>query len=394
MSITRDKLRQKAFELGFSAAGMVTALPLEERSGLQPWLRAGFQGEMHWMERQASKRMDPRQVLPEVKSILSVALNYYSPQLHSNSPHHGIISRYAWGTDYHILFEEKIKQLCAWIVREVPDSQVIYSCDTGPLMDKIWAHRAGIGWIGKHSNLIIPKAGSWVFLGEILSNLELEYDSESKNYCGRCDRCLKACPTGAIVAPYLVDARLCISYLTIELRGPIPRHLRSLLGRRIFGCDDCQDACPWNRFAKPSSESSFQPMGDNRAPDLVKLMEISEEEFRKRFRSSPIWRAKYHGFLRNVAVALGNSGSLEAIPALLRQSHHPAPLVRGHIAWSLGKIGENSCLARLKAWLTTESDLYVREEIQEALNPLDGLNEPHTNHNPSSPDKREPHSLW
>ncbi len=366
MSITRNKLRQKAFELGFSAVGIAPARPLEERSGLQSWLQAGFQGEMHWMERNSSKRMDPRQILPEVKSVVSVALNYYSSQLHPSSLRHGIVSRYAWGEDYHPLMEEKLKQFCSWIRREAPESRATYYCDTGPLMDKIWAHRAGIGWIGKHSNLIIPQAGSWFFLGEILLNQELEYDSESANYCGRCDRCLKACPTGAIVAPYLVDARLCISYLTIELRGPIPRPLRSLIGRRIFGCDDCQDVCPWNRFAKRSNESAFHPMSGSGAPDLIELMEISEEEFQKRFRSSPVWRAKFAGFLRNVAVALGNGGLREAIPALLRQSFNPLPLVRGHVAWALGKIEGDFLGAKLEEWLLREADSYVREEIQEA----------------------------
>ena len=236
-------------------------------------------------------------------------------------------------------------------------------------MEKAWAQLSGIGWIGKHSNLISRDLGSWMFLAEILTDLELETNQESRNYCGTCHRCIDACPTRAIVAPYVVDARRCISYLTIELHGPIPREYRNLIGTRIFGCDDCQDVCPWNRFAQPSQEAEFYPAPGNRAPVLTQLIGLTEPQFQARFQHSPIRRAGYKGFIRNVAVALGNSRDVRSIPALQETMSHPEPLARQHAAWALGQIGGTAARSTLLKALQTEEDSGVREEIQLALSP-------------------------
>jgi len=367
MTLT-EQIRAQARATGFDKIGISRAERLDDRSGLQEWLAKGQQGEMRWMGADPEKRISPLRVLTEAKSVIALALNYYTPIQHSSIPEHGKISRYAWGEDYHTILKERLAEFAKRIVELQPVARGLYYSDTGPVMEKAWAHKGGIGWIGKHSNLITRTLGSWVFLGEILLNLDLEYDAEDRNYCGTCHRCIDACPTKAIVAPYVVDARLCISYLTIELRGAIPIELRPLIGTRIFGCDDCQDVCPWNRFAQPSLEKAFYPDEHNRAPVLIHLMRMTESEFRQRFRNSAVRRAKYTGFLRNVAVALGNSGDPAAVPvlsdALLR---HPEPLVRAHVAWALGEIGGECSWDTLKKANEVEINSAVLEEVQMAL---------------------------
>ena len=369
MTLT-EELRAKAKALGFEKIGISRPERLDARSGLQQWVAQGRHGEMHWMGRSPERRTDPRKVFEETKSVISLVLNYYTPMPHSQKLEHGKISRYAWGRDYHWILRDRTKELVAWITELEPAARGLYYSDTGPVMDKAWAHKSGLGWIGKHSNLITRELGSWVFLGEILLNLELEYDQEARNYCGTCHRCIEACPTKAIVAPYVVDARLCISYLTIELRGAIPRKLRPLIGSRIFGCDDCQDACPWNRFAQTSLEKAFYPDEGNQAPVLIDLMRMTASEFKERFRSSAIKRAKYAGFLRNVAVALGNSRDTGAVPVLWEALRHSESLVRAHAAWALGEIGGNMAFDALSQANDDEKDTSVREEIQLALSKL------------------------
>lgn len=366
-----DRIRSKALASGFDKIGFSRAGPLGSRSGLKKWLDAGRQGEMHWMSRNAAKRQDPSLILAEVRTILSLAVNYYHPLDHSENPRHGKISRYAWGLDYHRLLKARLKNLAGWIAETLPPANGLFYSDTGPVMDKVWAHKAGLGWIGKHSNLVSRDRGSWLFLGEILLDLELPETRESGNFCGSCRRCLDACPTGAIVAPYVVDSRLCISYLTIELRGPVPLELRPLIGTRIFGCDDCQDVCPWNRFAQPSREKDFFPAPGNQAPVLAELMRISRKTFSQRFRLSPVRRCGYAGFLRNVAIALGNSGLPESVPALKVALHHPEALVRRHGAWALGRIGGREARSELLQAARTESDRCVRSEIRLALDSLE-----------------------
>jgi len=361
-----SSLREKAKELGFAKIGVSRAERLDERNGLDEWLAAGNHGEMLWMGLNADKRQDPRMLLSEARSVISLAANYYAPQSHSEDGGHGKISRYAWGRDYHAVLKERLRRFVEWIGQNDPDVRGLSYCDTGPVMDKPWAHKSGVGWIGKHSNLITREVGSWVFLAEVVSTLDLEPDAESRNYCGTCHRCLDACPTRAIVAPYVVDARLCISYLTIELRGPIPRELRPMIGSRIFGCDDCQDVCPWNRFATPCEDVQFYPDEGNQVPVLIELMHLTEGQFEERFRNSPVRRAKYPGFLRNVAVALGNSRDVGATRVLAEALERATPLVRSHAAWALGQIGGEESRRALEAALKRETDPAVLEEIQAA----------------------------
>jgi epoxyqueuosine reductase len=369
-----EEIRVQATEAGFDKIGISRAEKLDDRNGLQEWLAKGHHGEMRWMGVDSAKRINPIKVLAEAKSVIALALNYYTPAKHSSQPECGKISRYAWGDDYHKILKERLANLARRIVELEPTARGLYYCDTGPLMDKAWAHKGGIGWIGKHSNLITRTLGSWVFLAEILLNLELEYDQEDRNYCGSCHRCIDACPTKAIVAPYIVDSRLCISYLTIELRGPIPVDLRPLIGTRIFGCDDCQDVCPWNRFAQPSLERAFYPQECNRAPVLITLMQMTESEFRERFRNSPVRRAKYIGFLRNVAVALGNTKDPAAIPALSGVLlKHSEPLVRAHAAWALGEVGGEDSRETLRKASQSEMNSSVIEEIQWALSKCESI---------------------
>ncbi len=364
--LTRQ-IKEKALEIGFDKVGVRQARKLEEPNGLKAWLAESRHGEMSWMAENPDRRLDPREILGPAQSVISLALNYYTPFAHSELPQHGRISRYAWGRDYHLVLKEKLAGLARWILESEPDARLLHYTDTGPIMEKAWAHQSGVGWIGKHSNLITRELGSWVFLAEILTNLQLEADAESRNYCGTCHRCIDFCPTGAIVAPYVVDARRCISYLTIELRGPIPRDLRPWIGSRIFGCDDCQDICPWNRFAQPSRELELYPGPGNQIPILAELMRMTKEQFQFRFRQSPIRRARYAGFLRNVAVALGNTRDPEALPVLQTALGHSEPLVRQHAAWALEQIGgEQAQIILLKA-LDAEMDSAVREEILLAL---------------------------
>lgn len=242
------------------------------------------------MKRTAKKRQNPDLVLDQACSIISLGINYYVPLKHSENPIHGKISRYAWGKDYHQVFKKRLHQLANWMKEDIPSCRGVFYSDTGPVVDKVWAHKAGLGWIGKHSNLITRDQGSWIFLGEILLDVPLSYDKESNNFCGTCCKCIEACPTGAIVAPYVIDSRLGISYLTIELRGIIPRNLRRLIGTWIFGCDDCQDVCPWNRFSQPTTEPSFYPSEENHVPKLTKLIQLTKNEFIQNFRFSPVKR--------------------------------------------------------------------------------------------------------
>jgi epoxyqueuosine reductase len=234
-------------------------------------------------------------------------------------------------------------------------------------MEKAWGAQTSLGWIGKNTTLITRERGSWFFIGILLLNLELACDSKSRDFCGKCVRCMKACPTGALVAPYVLDARLCISYLTIELRGLIPRHLRPLIGNRVFGCDDCQEVCPWSRFAVWTTEKEFMPGDGNAMPDLLALIRMTPREFKERFRASPVWRATRDGLVRNVAVALGNSGRNEAVPALEEALRDASPLVRIHAAWALGQIGSGQACRSLNAARSRESDPSVLEEINLAL---------------------------
>ncbi|HEX8423647.1 MAG TPA: tRNA epoxyqueuosine(34) reductase QueG [Pyrinomonadaceae bacterium] len=296
------RIRERALALGFDKVGIVAAAPLaEERARLEEWLRRGYHGEMNWMVREPERRTDPRLVMPDARSVIVVALNYFTPHAHDSDPARGKISRYAWGDDYHDVVGGKLKELLAWIKEECPEASGKTCVDIQPLMDKAWAVRAGLGWIGKHTNLITREYGSWVFLGELLLNLELEYDAtQSEDHCGTCTLCLEACPTGAITEPYVVDSNRCISYATIELRAPeIPAPVADNLEGWLYGCDICQDVCPWNRFEQPTAEARFEPRAGHVSADLSDLLALTPEAYATRFRRTAVKRAKLTGLQRN-----------------------------------------------------------------------------------------------
>jgi len=296
------KIKERACAEGFHLVGIVKADALElERERLQEWLERRLHGEMRWMEREPEKRTDPRLVLPSTRSVVAVALNYYTPHKHTDEPSTGKISRYAWGDNYHDVVGEKLKRLLAWIKEQWPETEGKVCVDIQPVMDKVWAERAGLGWIGKHSNLITRERGSWVFLGELILNLELEPDAgRVEDHCGTCTLCIEACPTKAIVEPYVVDSNRCISHATIELRAPeIPDDVSSNLKGWLYGCDICQDVCPWNRFEQQTDESRFEPRDNNVNANLSDILELTPETYAERFRRSAIKRAKLTGLQRN-----------------------------------------------------------------------------------------------
>ncbi|HXV82309.1 MAG TPA: tRNA epoxyqueuosine(34) reductase QueG [Candidatus Binatia bacterium] len=364
------RIKEAAQSLGFELVGISPVrLPPHEESFAQ-WLRQGFSGELDYMERTEALRRNPHELVPWAVSIVSVGMNYYTPfpRPAASRESSGWISRYAWGDDYHDLIKEKLKSLLDAIRRMTQEPvQGKAFVDSGPVLEREFAGIAGIGWIGKNTHLISPQKGSWFFLGELFLSLSLPYDRPIRDRCGQCDLCLKACPTKAFVGPYVLDARRCISYLTIELKGPIPRHLRPLVGNHVFGCDICQEVCPYNVKARPTTEPGYAPKAGLYAPDLIPLLFLDEKEFRQRFRGSPILRAKRKGFLRNVAVALGNTKSREAVPPLIRALKDEEPLVRGHVAWALGQIGSPEGISALEKRLRIENDPTVGVEIEDAI---------------------------
>jgi epoxyqueuosine reductase len=305
-----ERVREQARTLGFTAVGIARAdAATGEAAHLDEWLERGLHAGMHWMARDAGKRGDPRVAVPGARSVVALALNYHTPHHHRNEPGIGKISRYAWGDDYHDVLGGKLRQLWGWMEATFPGVGGRWYVDTGPVMEKVWAQRAGIGWIGKHSNLITQEHGSWVFLGEIITTHELEPDAPASDHCGTCRLCIDACPTAAIVEPYVVDSARCLSYLTIEHRGEVAPELQEHYDGWIYGCDVCQDVCPWNeRFAHPTTERRFAPRPGMLDVPLDAWAEMSDEEFRERFRGSPVKRAKAEGFRRNIRIA-ARSGS-------------------------------------------------------------------------------------
>ncbi len=366
------RVKDLAREVGFDLVGISAVGPPPHGESFSDWLRRGFAGEMAYIERGATKRLHPGDFLPWAKSIVSVALNYYVPLHREDVQEDGLrgwISRYAWGDDYHAIMEARLDELLTGIRAEVGKSvEGRPYVDTGPVLERDFSALAGIGWIGKNTTLIHPRRGSWFFLGELFLSVELESDRSIRDRCGGCDLCIRACPTGALVGPYLLDSRRCISYLTIELKGSVPNEMRPLIGDHIFGCDICQDVCPYNKKARSSAEEGFWPREEHFAPDLISLLGVTEEEFRKRFKGSPIRRAKRRGLLRNVAVALGNLRREEAVRALTRVLlEDPEQLVRVHAAWALGQIGGAAAEEGLMRALAEECDAEVREEIHLSL---------------------------
>jgi epoxyqueuosine reductase len=338
-------LRRWSRELGFARLGIARIDLSNDEAHFLDWLRAGFNGEMAYMSRHGLKRTRPSELLPGTVSCVSVRMDYWPKDaagaeatLADGSA--AYVSRYALGRDYHKLMRARLQQLCDRIAGTVgPFGHRVFT-DSAPVLEKALARNAGLGWIGKHTNLIDRDAGSYFFLGEIYLDLELPGDQASTAHCGTCSACLPACPTGAIVAPYRLDARRCISYLTIELAGSIPIEFRRAIGNRIYGCDDCQLVCPWNKFARPTVEKDFAVRNGLDNPQLVELFSWSEAQFLERTRGSAIRRIGHERWLRNIAVALGNAPATPAlIESLQRRARHPSPMVREHVNWALAQHG-------------------------------------------------------
>lgn len=334
------QIKQWGIELGFQQIGITDIDLSTYEPRLKDWLARQFHGEMQYMEAHGSKRYSPAELIPGTLRVISARIDYLPPDTRRwkilQNPVLGYISRYALGRDYHKLIRKRLAQLAAKISAQTGTFGYRAFTDSAPVLEKPLAEKAGLGWIGKHTNLINRHAGSWFFLGEIFTDLPLPMDSPVTNHCGSCSACIDICPTQAIIGPYQLDARRCVSYLTIELRGAIPLELRPLMGNRIYGCDDCQLVCPWNRYAKHSAEKEFHPRHNLAAPELVDLFNWTEEEFLTRTEGSAIRRIGYECWLRNIAVALGNAPSTpEIIQALRAKSTYPSDLVKEHVEWAL-----------------------------------------------------------
>ena len=351
IDLTRQ-IRNQARQLGFDAVGCASAEAIAGQR-FDEWIERGYHGEMGYLARNRKKRLDPSEIVPNARSVLCLALNYrHDYELPYQSPECGVVSRYASGDDYHEVLKKRLQQLLSYIQQLSPGAQGRYYVDTGPVLDKHWASQSGLGWLGKHTNLLSREAGSWFFLGEILLDIELDYDQPGWDFCGSCTRCIEACPTGAIVDEYLLDSRRCISYLSIELRNEIPEEFRQPMGNLVFGCDICQDVCPWNRKAPLSSLAEFAPREINRAPDLRRLSRLTQEDFSREYSKSPIKRTKWRGLMRNVAVAMGNSGDPDMLADLRRLAQCGDELVESHAEWAIEQIEEKrgftSCQVQLE----------------------------------------------
>jgi epoxyqueuosine reductase len=379
MQILTEKIKAYARELGFQLVGVTTPAPPPHYAAYERWLAAGMHGEMGYMatERNRRRRADPRQILPECESILVLGVSYNNPGSvapPTGEAPHGRVAAYAWGEDYHDVIPQRLQALVAFIeaqaARPVPNR---WYTDTGPTLERDLAQRAGLGWAGKNSMLINPQLGSYFFLAEVLLGIELQSDEPfESDHCGSCTRCIDACPTGCITAQRTIDARRCISYLTIELKGAIPAELRVQTGEWLFGCDVCQQVCPWNlRFAPQEGDPAFAPRAELPYIDLQKALALTPQEFNHKFKGSPLKRAKRRGLLRNAAVVLGNGGAPEAVEKLARVLvEDDEPLVHAHAAWALGQSGASEAQSILERALRTEQDVDVLREITAALENL------------------------
>jgi epoxyqueuosine reductase len=339
------RIRRWALDLGFQQVGIAAPDLRSAGERLREWLARGFNADMQWLAAQAAQRERPASVVPGTVRVISARMDYWRDDAWpaaalGTDPARAWVSRYALGRDYHRVVRPRLQKLADRIEAEIGPFGYRAFVDSGPVMEKPIAQQAGLGWIGKHTNLINAEAGSWFFLGEIFTDLPLPVGEPAADHCGSCRACLDACPTGAIVAPYVLDAGRCISWLTIENTGPIPEPLRPLLGNRVYGCDDCQLACPWNKFARASAEVDFAPRHGLDRASLVELFAWSETEWETRTEGSAIRRVGYEGWLRNVAVALGNAPTTpEVVAALESRRDHPAALVREHVLWALARHG-------------------------------------------------------
>jgi epoxyqueuosine reductase len=367
------KLKHAAREIGFDLVGATPAVTPTGVDRLQQWLTAGYAGEMHYLAERADAYADPGRVLPGVRSVLVLGLNYRTEDPAPSRPGYGRVSRYAWGVDYHDLIHDRLKQLATALRDLAPSATARGVVDTAPLLEREFAQLAGLGWVGKNSLLLNRDAGSWFFLAALLTDVELDYDApHATDHCGTCTACLDACPTDAFVAPYVLDSRRCISYLTIELRDSIPRELRADVGDWVFGCDVCQDVCPWNNKSPESREAELRPRAEANPLELTALFQLSDEAFRTRFRHTPLWRAKRRGVLRNAAIVLGNGRAEGSLNALLLGLRDAEPLVRAASAWALGQLRNPRAAAALEEQLANETDATVRTEIAQSLDAARG----------------------
>ena len=373
MTLEQD-IKALALEIGFDRVGITGAEPfVRDEAAAVERVRSGLMDGLPWYTEERVRRMNrPTALLEGARSVVSLALSYDTGKPSDEAPSpRGKVARYAWGRDYHSLIKSRTRRF----IRELPDVvggpvRARYFVDDGPMNDRAAAERSGVGWFGKNTNILTPTHGSWVFLAEVVTDLDLRPDPPLKKTCGECVRCIPACPTDAIVAPFVIDNRRCISFLTIELRGPVPRELRPLMGDWVFGCDICQEVCPVNRKAAPSREVEFRKRHDFDAPELIPLLELDEDGFRQRFNGSPIRRAKLAGLQRNVCVALGNIGDPVAVPALVQALKSGEPLLRSHAAWALGQIGGETACAALREAISEESNPEVVVELNDALAPV------------------------
>jgi len=371
MGDLEQNIKEYGTSLGFDVVGITTAEPfLRDEEAAIDRIRRGLMDGLPWYtEERVHRSTHPELLLSGARSIISLAMSYLTgvPQPTGHEPI-GKVARYAWGDDYHDVLKARLKEFVAGLEPRLGRAvKTRIFVDDGPMNDRAAAERAGVGWFGKNTNILTPSHGSWVFLAQVITDLDLEPDRPLAKTCGSCVRCIDPCPTGAIVAPYVVDNTRCISFLTIELRGAIPRELRPLVGDWVFGCDICQEVCPVNRKAALGLEPAFRQRHDFAAPALLPLLELDDEGFRERFRNSPVKRAKRVGLQRNVCVALGNIGDSVAVPALARCVAESEPLVRRHAAWALGRIGGPEARDALESALAAEADAHVQEELETAL---------------------------
>jgi len=363
-------LKQAARTIGFDLVGATPTVTPTGVGRLSEWLAAGYAGEMDYIAARADAYADPELVLPGARSVLMLGMNYRTEEPAAASPGHGRVSRYAWGADYHDLIHGRLKKLVQQVHELAPGAKARGVVDTAPLLEREFAQLAGLGWVGKNTLLLNRQAGSWFFLAALLTDLELDYDDlHETDHCGTCTACLDACPTQAFVSPYVLDSRRCISYLTIELREAIPLELRAGMEDWVFGCDVCQDVCPWNNKAPQANEVDFQPRPGANPLELAALFDLTDETFRNRFRHTPLWRTKRRGLLRNAAIVLGNSRAECAIESLLRGLQDDEPLVRGACAWGLGEMrsDDGRISLALSKRLSVEQSPEVREEISLSL---------------------------
>ena len=342
--MTKEELRALAREEGFALCGFARAGRAPHAEALEAWLQDGRQASMEWMQRTAEERGNPERVLPGVRTVVVLATNYFHDDLPS-ATEPGRIARYAWSNDYHEVIRPRLERLAESMAKAGGTQRCFV--DSGPVLERDWAAACGVSWPGKSTMGIHPELGTWFFLSVILTTLEFAPDAPLPDRCGRCTRCIDACPTQAITAPYQLDARRCISFLTIENKGPIPEEFREAMGDRIFGCDDCLDACPWNRFARASRDAALQPREDILTKPLREFLALDDGAFKALFRGSPILRAKRRGFLRNVCVALGNTGTRADLPALQTAAADAEPLVREHAVWAIDRIAAREKLPHL-----------------------------------------------